>query len=159
MDEKRSNVAKRLGLYSAHKELSKLEYKVDHLLRDRKTNFEEILDVFIRYEEKCYDHLAKEENIFTPQFMIMMKQEGTSSIKKVMRTDIISAVLGDQERFFFSYSASMLESHSEGKPRARVFAHAVWALSDKFEWHKREKWIKESVSKETFSEIVDLCYH
>lgn len=56
-------------------------------------------------------------------------------------------------QFFVEFAMEILERHSEGKPRARVFAHALLACATDEQLPVWEGWIKASLSPELFAQI------
>jgi hypothetical protein len=51
----------------------------------------------------------------------------------------------------------VLEKHSNGMPRARVFAHALWGLAKSAsEWDELQPWIEDGLSPQLYSEMAPL---
>lgn len=69
--------------------------------------------------------------------------------------DLLPAVKDDEE-FFFGHACSTLEKHHENMPRARVFAHALFAASTPEQWSSRKEIVKSSLSDTTWAEIEGL---
>jgi hypothetical protein len=68
----------------------------------------------------------------------------------------ILPLVGDDEEFFFKHACVTLEKHDGGMPRARVFVHALWAVSTPEQWSKRKKFVKGGLAKSTWKEIEGL---
>jgi hypothetical protein len=81
-------------------------------------------------------------------------KEGGHPMKKYMQEEIIAAVdkPGEMEHFV-KFANEMLEKHSEGEPRVRVFDHALKAAATPEQWTEWEQWIKETVSDTTYEEL------
>jgi hypothetical protein len=47
----------------------------------------------------------------------------------------------------------MLEKHDGGKPRARVFAHALQTVATAEQWPQWREWIKKGLSEEGLATV------
>eukprot|EP00550_Attheya_septentrionalis_P008349 CAMPEP_0198281664 /NCGR_PEP_ID=MMETSP1449-20131203/1584_1 /TAXON_ID=420275 /ORGANISM="Attheya septentrionalis, Strain CCMP2084" /LENGTH=517 /DNA_ID=CAMNT_0043977561 /DNA_START=168 /DNA_END=1721 /DNA_ORIENTATION=+ len=151
LDEKRNNIAATSNLSANHKKLESLENALEKALEEE--DQEEISEVFEAFQKENEAHLTFEETIMMPEVMGLVNDG--ESLKKIMMEDVLPAV--DDMEFFLKYAMKILETHHENKPRARVFAHAMWAASTDDEWIDRKKWIQETVETKLYKEIDGLC--
>ena len=146
---------------------------MDSELRDHHSNLyeleEDVVDIFqgapdIAYAKKIYpifrkeneSHLTEEEGILMPAIQKMMKRG--INIRKYIISDILPVLLeqDDDLEFFIKFANEILEKHDvvEGKPRVRVFDHALWSLASSDEqWSVWNTWIKDSLSEDKYEEV------
>jgi len=153
LDQKCQNVATENDLFSQHEDLEKKSSEISSLLDEKSDDPDAILKIFDEFASLNEAHLKKEEDIMMPKVM-EMKKAGVP-LKKVMMEDLLPAVKDDEE-FFFGHACSTLEKHHENMPRARVFAHALFAASTPEQWSSRKEIVKSSLSDTTWAEIEGL---
>ena len=86
--------------------------------------------------------------------MALVKQG--ESLKDIMNTHILPCAKASDYEFWVKTAMEVLERHPENMPRARVFSHALWGLSNDTEWDQLEPWIQSSLSPKLWSEISPL---
>ena len=84
-----------------------------------------------------------------------MKKSGVN-LKEVMNTEILPCAKAGDFEFWVKTAVGTLEKHAEGKPRARVFAHALWGLASDAEWAAWEPWIKAALTADGFASMAPL---
>jgi len=99
-------------------------------------------------------HMKKEEGVMMPKVM-EMKKSGVN-LKEIMNSDILPCAKAGDFEFWVTTAMQILEKHNEGKPRARVFAHALWGLASKEEWLVWEPWVKAGLSSKAYAEMAPL---
>jgi len=151
LDKNFENIAKEQGLYDDHVELNKLEEAVDAAFE--KGDKKEIKEAFDAFAKANTSHLEKEESIMMPKIKEFIA--GGHPMKKYMQEELLATVSDDQMEHFIKFANEILEKHSEGEPRVRVFDHALKAASTPEQWAKWDAWIKESLSKKSYKEVQD----
>lgn len=183
LDEKQDNVATDSGLPQAHGPLEELKAAVDDALKAAVSAAETffqchgrgvrcmccghgaaptatderdtLMRVYKQFQTENLVHLENEEAVMMPQ--VMELEKAGANMKQLMNENVWPAVQPAEEKFFITYALKTLEKHSEGKPRAQVFAHAVYAVSSAEEWLRRRMYAKEALSPTLFEEIDALC--
>ena len=82
-----------------------------------------------------------------------MKKMG-KPLKKYMKEELLATIVNTPDfEFFVKFANEILERHSEGMPRVRVFDHALWAVSTPEQWKVYDKWIKDTLPDKSYQEI------
>ncbi len=152
LDEKFDGVAKDSQLRDDHSELTILEEAVTNSAKD--SDIEKFKEAFLKFKESNESHLQKEEGIMMPKVMALTKSG--ANMKELMKNEILATVLDSPDfKFFVQHANFILDKHHGGKPRARVFDHALWACATPEQWDEWKGWIKDSVPEERFQEISE----
>lgn len=153
MDAHFEGVATENHLSDDHDTLNQKEKALDEAFQRSKNKItKEIKTAFEEYSKANLAHLEKEESIMMPKIMAFVKMG--HSLKKSMINDLLAAVIDTEDfEFFVKYANEILEKHPGGMPRARVFDHALWAVSSPEQWKVYDQWIKETVSDTTYQEL------
>jgi len=149
LDRECDGLATREGLFAEHEDLQEKESAVDKAVAS-----EDVDAIAIAIKDFCAEneaHLKKEEDIMMPQVM-GMKKRGLP-LKKFMIEELLAAIPRDDMEFFVSFANQVLDRHSNGMPRARVFDHALWAVSTPEQWETYDLWIQKSVGEEAYKEL------
>ncbi|KAL7570916.1 hypothetical protein ACA910_002549 [Epithemia clementina (nom. ined.)] len=114
----------------------------------------QIKGVFYDYKDAILALLKKEDEILMPKVNDMA--ERNLNLKKFMKKEILAAI-SDSFGFesFLRYAFATLETHHGGMPRVRVYGHALWTVATPKQWGKWQLWIQESVSKQSFDELIN----
>lgn len=137
-------------LYGLHTDIDKMEKQVDAACK--KSDLATLKKVFPAFYEMNESHLKKEEDVMMPSIMEMKK--AGEPLKKFMIQDILPLVSETSDyEFFVKYANEILEKHDGGMSRARVFDHALWAVSTPEQWQKVDGWIKETLKESTYQEL------
>jgi hypothetical protein len=87
---------------------------------------------------------------------MQLKKNG-ENLKDLMNTDILPCARAGDFQFWVTTAMQVLEKHSNGMPRARVFAHALWGLAKSAsEWDELQPWIEDGLSPQLYSEMAPL---
>ena len=152
LDQKFDNVASKAGLLDDHQALDEVETEANRAVESK--DGEAFAVAYAKYQQINLSHLEKEESIMMPKVSQMAK-EGVN-MKQVMRDELLALILDSPDlEHFVKYANEVLERHADNMPRARVFDHALWAVSTADEWQKYDTWIQETVSEEQYREISD----
>jgi hypothetical protein len=80
-----------------------------------------------------------------------------ANLKALMADELLPPALASADfRFFVEFAMRKLEKHHEGKPRVRVFAHALAACATPEQWAEWEPWVRGALSPELYEEIAPL---
>jgi hypothetical protein len=145
-------IAEEEHLHDLHVNLEEKE----HALADafEASDLDAVKSAFAAFDELNLEHLKKEEAVMMPKVMEMVKSG--VSMKKVMIEELLPMVSDSIHfEFFVKFANEILEKHPENEPRVRVFDHALWAVSTPDEWKKYDRWIKETLTPETYQEVQD----
>lgn len=137
-------------LKETHEELDEIEHDLNHLFKKRK-HLHKIYDCFLVFEKAALKHMKTEEGIMMPQIMSLQKQSNIN-LREIMVTEVMPCIRN--ENHFMCFAIKMLEKYSYGKPRARVFAQAVWGCSSEFQWKRRLHYLEGTASPKLYKEIV-----
>ena len=141
------------GLHGMHESLEKQEEALAAAFAEK--DMDKVKTLFEKFDKENLDHLKKEEEVMMSKVM-QMKKDG-HPMKKIMIQDVLSLVVDSEDfEFFVKFANEMLEKHSEGQPRVRVFDHALWAVATKEQWTVWDAWIKETVKPETYTTKLDV---
>lgn len=152
MDEHFEGVATENHLSDDHDTLQRMETALNEAFQQSNKITKEIKTAFEEYSQENLTHLEKEEKIMMPKVMALVKMG--HSMKKIMIDDLLAAVINTKDfEFFVKFANEILEKHPAGMPRARVFDHALWAVSSPEQWLIYDQWIKETVSDKTYQEL------
>lgn len=150
LDREADGVVTKEGLYNLHTELDKLEQNVQNAMSA--SDLAKAKEIYPEFSGQNEAHLKKEEAVMMPNIKKMMMAK--KPLKKFMCTEILPLVTETPDfEFFVKYANEILEKHSGGMPRARVFDHALWAASTPEQWTKWNSWIKETLSEKTYMEL------
>jgi hypothetical protein len=152
LDEHFEGVATENHLSDDHDTLDRKEKALGVAFQQSEKITKEIVTAFEEYNKENLAHLEKEESIMMPKVMTLVKMG--HSMKKIMINDLLAAVIDTEDfEFFVKFANEILEKHSGGMPRARVFDHALWAVSPPEQWMVYDRWIKETISDKTYQEL------
>lgn len=154
MDREADNAASDGGLREEHEKVEEKEHAVQDALR-RGAGVDELRAAYAAFAELYEAHMKTEESIMMPQVQAFAKKG--FDLKKGVRQCLWPAIPAGEEGFFITFAMQILEKHPEGMPRARVFAHAVWAVSTEEEWTSRHAAVKEGLSPELYAKIAGEC--
>ena len=150
LDSKFNGIANDAGLSALHVELHKLEDKVEKAFQNK--DLKQLKTYFPQYLQVNEAHLEKEESIMMPKVM-EMKKAGVN-LKQVMIDELLATVVDHPDfEHFIRFGNKILEKHSGGMPRVRVWDHALWAVATPEQWAVWDQWIKESVKPETYEQL------
>lgn len=109
---------------------------------------------FLELKEMIHNHLGRKEAILMPKIR-KMKADPDQNMKEIMKVEILSLVVDSPDfKFFIQHANHHLDKHGKNKPKARLFDHALWYCATGPQWKNWQRWIRGSVRKQTFSEIV-----
>lgn len=109
-------------------------------------------EAYPKFADSNEAHLKKEEMVMMPSIK-KMKMAG-KPLKKYMCQDILPLVSASPDfEFFIKYANRILEKHSGGMPKVRVFDHALWAAATPDQWRLWSGWMKEALSEKAFAEL------
>jgi hypothetical protein len=177
LDREFDGIATEQGLSTDHETLHSLEEAVSAVLSSSSNvNIDQLRAVWQTFAVENERHLQKEESIMMPKVMALKKAGHV--LPDLMTQDVLGAIRSsrrpmddddggetkemetksaqkddDDMEFFIKYANVVLEQHAEGKPRARVFDHALWAVSTPDEWKHYNQWIQESTSPKLYQSI------
>lgn len=100
-------------------------------------------------------HLVSEEDVMMAK-VVAMKKQG-EDLKKIMAEHILPCVEESEMNFFLSFAMLMLEKHAEGRPRARVFAHAASTVATPDQWRAWHPIIKANLSPALYDRVSVEC--
>lgn len=147
-------------LHETHEALDEYEQALHYELHrlPRRAQLHLIQEAFLDFEHNQRIHLRQEEKIMMPAIMsALQKKRGSINIQKLMTKEIMPC-LARNEKLFCQFAMCMLEKHHDGKPRARVFAQAIWACSSEYQWTRRKHFIETSIkSSDLYIEICNCC--
>ena len=155
VDDHADKAARKAGLRHHHASLYELEEDVVDIF-DKSPDIARAKEVYPIFREENESHLKEEEQVLMPAIQVMMKQG--VPVKKYIISDILPVLTskeGDME-FFIRFSNEILQKHDNvpGKPRVRVFDHALWALATPEQWQEWDAWIKDTLSAEKYKELT-----
>lgn len=154
LNREANNVATDEGLHEEHKKVEEKQAALQQAVGES-TQMEGLRALFTSFAETYESHLKVEEGIMMSKVADLTKSG--YDMKGAMRTWLMPCVADEELKFFLSFAVRVLEKHSEGQPRARVFAHAVWAVSSVEEWPARHEAIKEGLSAELYNKTKEEC--
>ena len=114
-------------------------------------NVDSMKSTYAEFEELNLAHLKLEEDFMMPSVMSMVK--AGKPMKKFMIEEILANVKEDEMEFFIKYANRVLEQHSGGQPRVRVFDHALYAVATPEQWKLWDSYIKDTVNEKTYGEL------
>jgi hypothetical protein len=152
LNEKIDNICKEKGLMDAHDELEKLEASIEEAINGG--DIEAIKAAYAKFSPINEKHYKDEEAIMMPKVKAMM--EAKENLKKMIQEHLLPLAIEDDFQFFVEFALRTLEKHHENMPRARVFAHALWAVATTEQWSLWEPWVEKSLSPPLFAEIKGL---
>ena len=148
-------------LLLTHKTIDELEGAVDAAARAVEGSADEadliaaLKEAFAKFAEANEAHLAKEEEIMMPKVMELGKSG--HNLKALMTEDLLPCVPAQDMPFFLEHAMQTLEQHSAGQPRARVFAHAIYAVATKEQWMDWKSHVQKGLSSELYDSIAKEC--
>lgn len=154
LDQEADNTAANAQLHEEHAELDVLERAVVDAVQ-KNAAAEELKLAYTAFAERYELHMTKEEDAMMPEVMRLAKSG--FDLKTMVRTELMTCVGDDDMAFFLTFAMKTLEKHHGGQPRARVFAHAVWAASTAHEWPSRHEALKEGLSVELYGKVKAEC--
>ena len=149
LDAHCDNVATKNNLVEQHVELDKKEQAFMKALESK--NVDSMKSTYAEFEELNLAHLKLEEDFMMPSVMSMVK--AGKPMKKFMIEEILANVKEDEMEFFIKYANRVLEQHSGGQPRVRVFDHALYAVATPEQWKLWDSYIKDTVNEKTYGEL------
>jgi len=153
MDENFGNLATEFGLSDGHKELAGVEKGVEEAIAAE--DLEQFKTAFAAFQKADEALLKKKEKLIMPK-MKHMKISG-EDMTALMTYEILALAIETPDmEFFIKHGTKILDKHYRKEQLAREFCHALSDCSTPEQWETWWGWIKESVTTETFSEIVDL---
>lgn len=97
-------------------------------------DFEMIKKAYADFQELNYTHLKQEEDVMMPK-VPAMKEKGVN-LMEAMKNNMFAIAAVNNMEHFLGYGMRVLERHHENMPRARVFAHAIYAVSTEEQWNE-----------------------
>ncbi|CAB9502811.1 expressed unknown protein [Seminavis robusta] len=154
VDEHADKAARKAGLRDHHMNLYELEEDVVDIF-DKAPDIDRAREVYPIFRQENESHLKEEEDVLMPAIQKMIKSG--VPVKKYIETDIIPLLLakeGDME-FFIKFSNEVLIRHDnvDGKPRVRVWNHALWSVATPEQWKEWDAWIKEVLPEGKYAEV------
>ena len=155
MDHKFDNVATKAGLRQDHEAVDEVEAEAMRAVQAR--DGEAFSMAFVEYQQINIDHMEKEEKAMMPKVKEMIK-EG-ASMRQLVRDELMALIVDSPDmEHFVKYANEILVRHADNMPRARVFDHALLAVSTPQEWDKYDAWIKETMPDEVYQEINNAIH-
>ncbi len=144
-------VAKQNGLNDIHDQVHAAEKAVHDALASG--DLEATRSAWESFVEVNENHYVEEEKVMMPKVGEMAK--AGKNMKQVMKDEILPLAIEHQDfDFFVTFAMSKLEVHHHGKPRARIWAHALLACANNEQYSKWLALIESSLkSKDLFEEI------
>lgn len=152
LNEHFDGLATKEGLFDAHPKLDAAETLVDEAATAGDVAaVTTAFDAFAAFNEV---HMNHEEDIMMPKVMALKKSG--HNLKEAMATRILPAAIAGDFEHFVTYGVRMSEKHDGGKPRARVFAHALWGVATDEQWAEWHPWIKAGLSADKYASMAPL---
>ena len=152
LDERFDGIAKEKGLCDDHSNLEDIEASIAEA--GKEGNIETFKKKFDEYKTSNEAHLAKEEEVMMPRVMKLSKSG--VNMKELMVNEILSLVVDSPDfQFFVQHANYILDKHAGGKPRARVFDHALWICATPEQWNQWRAWIEASLPETKFRAIME----
>lgn len=151
LDERFEKVATEQGLVQAHIDIAELETAMDDSLKgDDIAAVKTAWEAFTAANEA---HLLKEEEHFMPKVQAMAKAK--VNLVEVLRTDVLSCAWNEDDfgDAFLTVAGQTLEKHAGGKPRPRVFFHALQKVASNEQWDAWLPFIKKGLSSQLYDAI------
>lgn len=150
LDRLADNAAAASGLHSAHATLSRLERTLERALFWRRHAHLQSTWAAFRTENEA--HYVLEERTMMPE-IAKLNQAGTN-MRELMVASVLGAVQPAEMPFFVSFATRMLDKYSEGKPRLRVFLHALQAVCDsEAQWIAYRAHVEAGLSDAAYSQL------
>eukprot|EP00523_Entomoneis_sp_CCMP467_P017183 CAMPEP_0168770362 /NCGR_PEP_ID=MMETSP0725-20121227/2879_1 /TAXON_ID=265536 /ORGANISM="Amphiprora sp., Strain CCMP467" /LENGTH=271 /DNA_ID=CAMNT_0008819801 /DNA_START=24 /DNA_END=839 /DNA_ORIENTATION=- len=152
LNEKFDGIVEKASLSDMHDDLHAKEKAISEAFAAK--NIRKVQSEFAAYDSINLSHLNKEEGIMMPKVQ-EMKKMGVP-MKKLMIQELLALVVDSPDfEFFVKFANEILEKHTGGMPRARVWDHALWAVATPDQWTVWDAWIKETLKPETYQELQD----
>lgn len=161
LDEKFDNIAVNNQLRELHDELEATEAALSAAIATN--DLLTIKNAFSSFQTINDAHLVKEESIMMPK-VAEMKAQGVN-LKALMTTELLALVVkpAKEFKFFVEHANRILENEPkvltiEGQVvnKAVVFDQALWACATNKQWKAWKKWIKKSLKKSTYGELMEV---
>lgn len=117
---------------------------------------EKIKEAFTQFHLIYEKHLLEKEAI-TMSRVVEMKMSHIN-MKQLMVEEILSNIVDEEDdfKFFVQHANYILDDQFEyGASRVLSFNHALWGCATPVQWKRWIKWIKQSLSDETFEKFMD----
>jgi len=118
-------------------------------------DLEPLTDAFHIFATANQVHLKAEEDIMTPKVKELSKIG--YNMGDILAEDLLTCLSPDDMPFFLEHAMHTLEKHHEGRPRARVFAHALFSVASPPQWREWRPMLQAGTSAELWSNIVMAC--
>jgi len=115
-----------------------------------------IKESFLQFKA-IHDKYLLEKEAITMSRVVEMKMNHVN-MKQLMVEEILSILVDDEDdfKFFVQHANYILDDQFEyGVSRVLSFNHALWGCATPTQWKRWIKWIKQSLSEESFEKIVD----
>ena len=174
LDREFDNVASKARLWTEQARLHQLEQAVQAAIHnENETEFQAAL---AKYQQATLQQLVKVEHVMMSKLHHMSKQhqDDMDSLKQIMIKEVIALIVqnvnndnndnastmtdvGNQDmEHFVKYANHILERHGQTMPWARLWDHALWAMSTQPQWEQYNRWIQETVSESLYHDIQDV---
>lgn len=152
LDRLDNGVVKAAGLRNAHLSVLGLERSIDRAL-GALGSYSRLQETFRIYKEVNEEHLKEEEQVMMPTFKKL--SNAGIDLRELVRASVLAALSAEERAFFVSYGVRILEKFPEGgKPRTRVFVHALQAVADSAEeWEKDRALVQASLSPQEYDKV------
>ena len=153
LDKHCDNIATKEGFYEEYALVKQKSAELDAVFETN--DLFQIKGVFYEFKDVALDLLKREDEVLIPKVYEMAERK--LNLKKFMRRDVLGAIVNSFGfESFLRYAFKSLEIHHGGMPRVRVYGHALWTVATPRQWDEWEVWIQESVSSETWDELLDV---
>mmetsp|Transcript_47561 Transcript_47561/g.112150 ORF Transcript_47561/g.112150 Transcript_47561/m.112150 type:complete len:513 (+) Transcript_47561:78-1616(+) len=154
VNERFENLAHQKGLLAAHRDLHALETKLIQTAAAPSTTLDQVKPVYMEWQAANEKHLKAEEDVMMPCVKKMM--EGQVNLKELLQMEIMPTIWDRPDfGFFVQHAAATLEKYPDGQPRARVWVHALLAISPAERWARYLPYVKAGLSPSLFKAIND----
>lgn len=119
-------------------------------------DIEKIKEAFAQFKV-IYDKYLLEKEAITMSRVVEMKMSHIN-MKELMVEEILSNVVHDEDdfKFFVQHANYILDNQFHyGESRVLSFNHALWGCATPVQWKRWIKFIKQSLSEETFEKFMD----
>lgn len=158
LDEKFDNIAVNTALREKHDVLEAAEIVLNAAMET--DDLLTIQNAFSTYQDLNEAHLQDEEAVMMPK-VAQMKADGVN-LAELMKTELLELLLKPEKEFIFFIQHANRILQDEPKvtvsdqlvSKATVFDQALWAVATPKQWKSWNKWIKKSLKKETYKEVM-----
>lgn len=161
LNDEFDGIATKSGLFEAHQTLHSLEQQVSAALEACEGSDAHIarltllVEAFAAFQTFELAHYKREESVMM-KHVRRLAMSGTN-MRNLVNNDLLpQATASPDFEFWVKFAMGKLEKHHEGKPRARVFAHALIACGAPAQQSLWMGWVKASLSPGLFNKIAGL---